>query len=408
LSRITGITEKEIMTQYPHKPSVLAITRDRAFLRALRLDMPLFNLKKQGLIEDYFITDPSLFDVPDDFVFDVVWLQRCNDPKLRDLLEAKIGNNFMYDLDDLLIGGAEYREDRLSHKEVIHDLVKQCRVLVVTSLRLGRLLEAYVGVSLEEKLVICPNALEFPAGLKRPARPNGIVLASSESLALGETQAEILSAVADFSKQHNLPFYYFGPKNRLIASLFPAVSFFGRIGFWHYHSILASLPPMIGLAPLETRGDQKTLDFVNGKSDIKMLDFGGLGHPAVYSSAPPYVDTDLKAGVVVENRAENWREGLDAIYSHRWKTLDAEQAEIVRCRNMDRIAVEHWAEAIRRSGLPVPLSGKEIRFSSRSVSFFTNAAKHMVFSQDHVFLKRLQERIPAPVMRALRRLILDA
>ena len=97
----------------------------------------LFNLKKQGLIEDYFITDPSLFDVPDDFVFDVVWLQRCNDPKLRDLLEAKIGNNFMYDLDDLLIGGAAYREDRLSHKEVIHDLVKQCRVLVVTSLRLG-------------------------------------------------------------------------------------------------------------------------------------------------------------------------------------------------------------------------------------------------------------------------------
>jgi hypothetical protein len=369
--------------------------------------MPLFNLKKQGLIEDYFITDPSLFDVPDDFVFDVVWLQRCNDPKLRDLLEAKIGNNFMYDLDDLLIGEAAYREDRLSHKEVIHDLVKQCRVLVVTSLRLGGLLEAYVGVPLEEKLVVCPNALEFPAELRTPTRPNGIVLASSESLALGETQAEILSAVADFSKQHNLPFYYFGPKNRLIASLFPAVSIFGRVGFWHYHSILASLPPMIGLAPLETSGDQKTLDFVNGKSDIKMVDFGGLGHPAVYSSAPPYVDTDLKAGVVVENRAENWRDALEGVYSHFWKTLDAEQAEIVRRRNVDRIVTEHWAEAIRRSRLPNPLSGREIRFSSRSVSFFFSAAKHIVFSQDHVFLKRLQDRVPTPVERLLRRFMLD-
>jgi len=158
---------------------------------------------------------------------------------------------------------------------------------------------------------------------------------------------------------------------------------------------------------LETRGDQKTLDFVNGKSDIKMLDFGGLGHPAVYSSAPPYVDTDLKAGVVVENGAKNWREGLEAIYSDLWKKLNAEQAEIARLRNIDRIAAEHWAEAIRRSRLPEPLSGREIRFSSRSVSFFFNAAKHIVFSQDHVFLKRLQDRVPAPVERLLRRFILD-
>ncbi len=148
---------------------MFAITRDRAFLRALRLEMPLFNLKKQGIIEDYFVTDPSLFDVPDDFVFNVVWLQRCNDPKLRDLLERKIGSNFMYDLDDLLIGGAAYREDRLPHKEVIRDLVKQCSVLMVTSLRLGRLLEAYAGVSLQEKMVVCPNAIEFPAGLRTPA-----------------------------------------------------------------------------------------------------------------------------------------------------------------------------------------------------------------------------------------------
>ncbi len=165
---------------------------------------------------------------------------------------------------------------------------------------------------------------------------------------------------------------------------------------------------MIGLAPLETQGDQKTLDFVSGKSDIKMLDFAGYGHPAVYSSAPPYVDTDLKAGVVVENRAEDWREGIEAIYSHLWKRLEDEQAEIVRLRNMDRIAAKHWAEAIRRSRLPDPLTGRDIRFSSRSVSFFISAAKHMVFSQDHLFLKRLQERTPAPVMRALRRLILDA
>jgi hypothetical protein len=296
----------------------------------------------------------------------------------------------------------------LSHKEVIRDFIKQCRVLVVTSIRLGQLLERYVGTPLKDKIVVCPNALEFPAGLKPPTPPKGLLLVSSEAVALVDSQAEVLSAVAQFSEQHHLPIYYFGPRNRLIESLFSTVSAFGLVGFWQYHTILTSIPQMIGLAPLETQGDQKTLDFVNGKSDIKMLDFGGLGHPAVYSRAAPYVDTDIQAGLVVENRAEDWRDALEKIYSRLWKALDAEQAEIMKARNMDRIAGICWVEALRRSRLPNPLTGREIRFSSRSVSFFVNAAKHMVFSQDHLFLKRLQERLPSPLMRALRRLILNA
>ncbi|MGO9121796.1 MAG: hypothetical protein ACLQPD_29815 [Desulfomonilaceae bacterium] len=395
------------MNSDEHGLRVLAITRDRAFLRALRLEMPLFNLRRQGLIQDYFITDPSLFDVPDDFLFNVVWLQRCNYTKLRDLLERKIGDNFMYDVDDLLIGEASYREDRLSYKDVIRDFIKKCRVLVVTSIRLGRLLERYVGVPLSDKIVVCPNALEFPAGLKPPAPPKGMLLTSSGAMALVESQAEILSAIAHFSEQHHLPIHYFGPKNRLIESYFPTMSAFGLVGFWQYHTILTSLPPMIGLAPLETQADEATIDFINGKSDIKMLDFGGLGHPGVYSKAAPYVDTDIHTGLVVDNRAEDWRAALEEIYSHLWKSLDAEQAEIMKSRNMDRVAEGHWLEALRKSRLPNLLTGRDIRFSSRPIYFFINAAKHMVFSQDNIFLKRLQERIPAPLMRALRRTILD-
>jgi hypothetical protein len=370
--------------------------------------MPLFNLKKQGFVEDYFITDPSLFDVPDDFSFDVVWLQRCNDPRLRDHLETKIGSHFLYDLDDLLIGNAAYREDRLPHKEVILDSMKRCRVLTVTSMRLARLLEAHAGIPLQDKVVVCPNALEFSPGAKTPARPSGLLLASSEALALLESRAEVLSAARDFSKRHGLPVYYFGPKSEVIASSFPSVSSFGLLGFWHYHAILASLQPMIGLAPLETRGDRETQEFVAGKSDIKMLDFGGFGHPAVYSNALPYVDTDLKAGLVVENRADAWQDALETIHSRLWESLDAEQSEIVMRRNMDRIAAEHWSEALKKARLPEPLQGRSIRLSSGRIGFFKGAVKHMVFSQDHTFLKRLQERIPAPAMRLLRRLLLES
>ena len=240
-------------------PCSSIITGIEPSFRALRLEMPLFNLKRQGLIEDYFITDPSLFDVPDHFVFNVVWLQRCNDPKLRDLLEKKIGSNFVYDVVVSPDRWGSIPRRYLSHKEVIRDFIKQCRVLVVTSIRLGQLLERYVGTPLKDKIAVCPNALEFPAGLKPPAPPKGMLLRSSEAVALVESQAEVLSSIAHFSEQHHLPIYYFGPRNRLIESLFPTVSAFGRVGFWHYHSILTSLPPMIGLAPLETQGDKAPL-----------------------------------------------------------------------------------------------------------------------------------------------------
>ena len=405
---VSGPLENNVMTSTGSGPRVLAITRDRAFLRALRLEMPLFNLKKQKLVDDYFITDPSLFDVPDSFTFDVVWLQRCNDPKLLDLLDKKIGCDFIYDLDDLLIGRADYREDSLTHKDVILTSIKRCKVLTVSSMRLGRLLEAYTGAALAHKIVVCPNALEFPPGSKTPMRPSGLIVTSSESLALSESLSEVFNGVADFVKRQDLPVYYFGPRNDFIHTTFPKSASFGLITFWHYHAILASLPPMIGLAPLETQGDQSTLDFVSGKSDIKMVDFGGSGHPSVYSKAAPYVDTDLKAGLTVENRAQDWRYALEEIHSDLWRNLDAEQREIVRLRDMDRIASGSWLGALNRAKLPERLSGRDIRFSSCSVSFFTAAAKHMVFSQDHIFLKRLQERMPPLTMRALRKFILNA
>ncbi len=52
-----------------------------------------------------------------------------------------------------------------------------------------------------------------------------------------------------------------------------------------YHSALAGPPALLGIAPLETEGDPDTVEFVSGKSDVKMAEYGGFGHPAVYSAA---------------------------------------------------------------------------------------------------------------------------
>jgi hypothetical protein len=388
-------------------PRVLAVTRDRASLRALRIEMPLVNLKKQGFIEDYFVSNPSLFDVPDDYIFDVVWLQRANDPRLIQHVMDKTDGCYIYDIDDLLIGRAAYRSDPLVNRNAVIEAVIACKVLTVTSARLKRLLASSVSVSLDHKTIVCPNAHEFPTQIRPPAQPRGLLFSSSEELPLTESREEVLRAVRDFTDRFQLPVYCFGPSIPRHLSKSGRCISFGIIPFWHYHALLGSLPSMIGLAPLETAADRETLDFVCGKSDIKILTFGGFGHPAVYSAAPPYVDTDLTAGLLVENTYHGWFEGMERIHGHAWRLLGREQREIVKKRNMDRIARECWTQAVGRARMSRPLSGKDIFYSSGRSLFFVNAAKQMVFSQDHLFLKRLEARIPRPLLRILRKRLLN-
>lgn len=391
------------MTQPQSKPSVLAITKDHFFLRNIRLAMPLLNLKRQGLIADFFLTNPLLFDLPDDFAFDVVWLQRVDDPTLIQHLSERIGSNYLYDLDDLLVGRASYRETDLFSQEVILEAVRQCRVLTVTSTRLQRVLEKYARLPLAEKSVVCPNGFEFATQTRVPAPPAGIILTSSDNLPLTSSLSQVMAAVADFSARHGLPLYYFGRHSEEVSSRFRHLIYLGLVPYWHYQALLAAWPPMIGLAPLETVADPETLDFISCKSDVKMVEFGGHGHPAVYSQAPPYMDTDLQAGVLVENTAAAWSDGLEAIYRDLWQRLDVDQRGIIERRNMTRIAGHYWFEAISRARLPRPLTGKDIKLQTGKIRFFISAFRHLVYSQDYLFLKRLQRQIPPIFLKIIKK-----
>src|SRR4030042_6182623 len=263
------------MNRMNQKPRVLAVTKNSFILRHARLAMPLLNLKKQGLISDYFITDPTLFDVPDDALFDVIWLQRVDDLSLLTHLARKIDTLLLYDLDDLLIGRAAYRGPDLVRQEAGLEAVRRARLLTLPSNRLVRLLEKYTQAPLAQKSLVCPNACEFPGAIRKPAKVAGLILTSSDNLPLTLSYNPVMAAVAEFSERRGLPVYYFGKETEKVRARFRRLTSLGLVPYWHYHALLAALPPMIGLAPLETKADPETLDFISGKSDIKMLEFGG-------------------------------------------------------------------------------------------------------------------------------------
>jgi hypothetical protein len=395
------------MKHLREKPKILVITEDSGFLRGLRVDMPLVNLKKHGLIGDYYVTDPTLFDVPNELVFDVVWLQRIRNEKLITHLDRQINSSYLYDLDDFMMGVPSYiPEHELRNKDVIMKAIADCKVLTVTSARLAKLLETATGNVLQGKTLVCPNGFEFGSGIKTPSKPQGIVLTQSDRLALTSSLKDVMKAVIDFSERHDLRILFFGSFDKEITSWSPRIIHVGRPTLWHYHAVLSALPPMMGIAPLETEADAATLDFVNGKSDVKMVSYGGMGHPSVYSDAPPYADSDLGVGVLVENTSDSWMQGLETIYHDAWRNSDREQERVIELRNMDRVASESWYQAIERARLPGPLIGKDIKFSSGRTSFYVEALRHMVFSQDHAFRRRLRENMPPLLVRTLRKFVM--
>jgi hypothetical protein len=385
---------------------VLGITEDSGFLRPLRMDMPLLNLKKQGLIEGYFVTNPTLFDVPDDQFFDVVWLQRVRFGQLISHLSERLADGYLYDIDDFMIGEPSYLSREELHPQTVIEALKNCKVLTAPSERLVRLLERASEINLASKNVLCPNGLEFPLEGRTPCQPQGLLLTQSDRLALFPSREDFLRAVFEFAGRYNLPLYYVGSPKDVGDSWSPSLVCLGRVPFWHYCSLLASLPPMIGLAPLETQGDPATINFICGKSDIKMVNYGGFGHPSVYSNAEPYTDTDLNAGVVVDNTYESWMNALEETYSKGWQRIHLDQRDVVAKRNMDRIAKENWCEALEAARLSKPISGKDIKYRSGTISYYLGAVRHVILSQDHASRRRLQENMPEFAVKILRRFLL--
>jgi len=386
--------------------NVLAITEDAGFVRPLRVDMPLLTLKKQGLIDDYFVTDPTLFNVPDDKLFHVVWLQRVRHAPLISHLEERVGGQYLYDMDDFMIGRPSYIAQSELHRATVIRAVKSCKILTVSSQRLTNMLETGTGAKLDGKTLVCPNAFNFPEAVRQPRKLSGVLLTNSDTLPLFVNRAPFVAAVRQFIQRHDLPVYHFGTPFSGLESWGHRVVPLGRVPFWHYHFLLASMPPLIGLAPLETVGDMDTLEFIRGKSDIKMVAYGGFGHPSLYSDAPPYTDTDIKAGLIVQNSFDSWREGLESVFKEGWQKLDTAQRDVMARRHIDRTARENWYAAVELSRLEKPIAGKTIKYSTGRMRYYLAAVRHMALSQDHAFRRELQKNIPDFAIRILRRFLI--
>ncbi len=348
-------------------PRVLAFADVRTSLvAAARVHAPLRALREAGLVKSYTVTDATLSGVPRDARFDAVWLQRAADPWLARTLAARLHNGYLLDLDDHLLCRPAYLEpEDLPDPAALTAAIEGCRVLTTPTPRLTTLVGRRLGVALEHRALTCSNAVPCrDTPLRTRGRPAAMLLTQGHRLALVASRGEVLTAVAEGAARHGLPLWVLGepPHDlRALATAAGAAIIPLRRRSWEdYHSALAGPPALLGLAPLETEGDPDTVEFVSGKSDVKMVEYGAFGHPAVYSAATPYADSDLSCGRLAANDRASWAAAIDELMAGGWRTAADESREVRERRDISRVAVERWWPAVRAAQLDEPVRSADL------------------------------------------------
>ncbi len=340
---------------------VLAISPSNGALRELRISNPLRALERQRVIAGSRNSDIWLNGLQNDqTTYDAVIVQRSiPEPIFQALHNLQIP--FLLDVDDNLLARASYR----AHEPLEVDLIpglQYCRALSVPNPRLARALERYAGLPLASKTYITPNALPFPTnfGDRQLRQPSQLIWIQSDIAALSNSREAVVRAVEEFSARHSLPILLIGP-NVLERPQFRHQIVAGEIDFTANLQMLEFSPTSIGIAPLETDADSQTLDFIAGKSDLKMLLFGGYGHPAVYSAATPYTDSGLQKYLpLVTNTYSDWSQALDYQFREGWKLMSEAAANIQAERHIDVVARESWSAAFAACVLETPVRGADL------------------------------------------------
>ena len=348
-------------------PRVLAFADVRTSLvAAARVHAPLRALRAAGLIESYVVTDATLRGAPRDGRFDVVWLQRAADAWVARALASRLQGRYLLDLDDHLLCRPAYLAPAdLPDPEVLTATLEGCRVLTTPSRRLAALLEDRSGVSLLDRSSVCPNGVAGPwAPLRTPGRPAAMLLTQGHRLALTTSREEVLTAIAEGAARHGLPLWVLGDApadlRAIAVGAGATMTTLSPRSWGEYHAALAGPPTLLGIAPLETRGDPDTVEFVGGKSDVKMVEYGGFGHPAVYSAAAPYAESDLRCGRLAANDAASWTAAIDELMAGGWSAAADEAREVRERRDLARLAAECWWPALQAARLEEPVRGADL------------------------------------------------
>ena len=348
---------------------VLVISDEAPHLADIRVHLPMGALHRRGLITGYAIlrhgeiafstggTAPQ---------FDAIWVHRSVDEGAL-LLTQALGRPFVYDVDDNLLASPLYRAPFPAETmETARALLRNCAVLSCATPLLFSLLQQRAGMRLAAKAVVTPNLAQGVPRAWAPGPPNAVVWASSDQPALTGSRVEVERAVRDFCLAHGLRLVCMGAAPpAVLAESAVEIEHIGLVSHTEYLDRLRALSPAILVCPLETGAEAQTQDFVDGKSDVKMIEARLTGLAGVFSDAAPYRNSDLPGSILCENTHASWLAGLEQARLaclHPQPPLPWPER-----RDTTLLGPLPWAEALVQARLPCALTLAEVQDAVRFV-----------------------------------------
>ena len=352
-------------TDGPGIGHVLVITGESPNLRDLRVDLPFGVLHHHRAIAGYAvwrhgrIDFSTRADAPDP-AFDAIWVQRSVSGELA-LMLAALQRPFVYDIDDNLLVSPAYRAAfSAESQQAVRSFVRTCTVLSCSTARLAANLQRHAATHLVGKTVVTENLARPPSAPPPIGAPNVVIWSSSDSHALTESLAPVVRAIRDFCLSQRLRLMCLGsPPPAMLAESDVEIEHLGMLPYPRYLDLLHSLAPAIMVSPLETAGEPVTQSFIDGKSDIKMLEALATGVVGVFSAARPYLDSGLPQPILCDNTYRSWFDGLLA--AQRACGAPGERAALPAEREAGPAGVRPWFEAIARVRLAQPLRLAEMQ-----------------------------------------------
>jgi hypothetical protein len=326
----------------------------------LRVRIPFDAMFRAGLIRGYHILhrgrlSRSIGDRREIDEIDVVWVQRLPDRNILFIIDALAGK-FVYDIDDNLLVSPDYQRFSHTEKEVVRALLRESKVVSATSNRLLDSLQTRSGARLDNKSMLAPNLAVDVEVSRGGEKPSSLLLAMSGRLPLTTSYDGFMRGVKGFVEGRNLPLVYVGSDMNDFSTLRATVRTVPTLDYRAYRDFLRGESAM-AIAPLEGRGDPTTQEFIDSKSDIKMVDFGSCGVPALYADVAPYQDSPLHCGPLVDMSDDRAvAEGLESVFRES-SSVRAAAAESVREHRLAATSVsDTWFRAVDAGRLSEPLS----------------------------------------------------
>lgn len=341
-------------------PVVLICTDDMENFLSLRVAIPFDAMYRAGIIGGYVVFSHGrivlqLGDSARLAKIDVIWVQR-GALSCQQLIHDNFEGKYAYDIDDNLLINPSYRAPfAAAWINGIKGFLSGAACVTATTPRLIASLQNAAGIQIEHKTILAPNLTDVVTPRRFSGPPEALLLAASDVVPLTASRTAFFSAVNKFCTARDMPVLYIGTYANTFKELNCDVISTGFLEYNNYRSFLRN-ENVVAIAPLDTHADYVTQQFIDCKSDIKLVEMGAAGVPGVFSKAAPYSDSPLEVGPLVDCAdTKAILDALDHVCGNTDILARVAGESVAAHRIADTAVVDTWARAVDAARLPNPV-----------------------------------------------------